>query len=536
MGAMAAMSGLLLAAPPPAAAPAVSASRLISTAALRSDVTFLASDDLAGRSAGSPGDQVATDFIAARFERLGLQPAGDHGTYFQNMALDYASLDPAHTSLTATVAGVQHSFTLNKDFRWSRQSDRPTQVCGPVAFAGYGVDAPEFNYNDFAEQDFTGKIALVLNREPQANDPHSRFMGQWDTYHAFNWGKLEEVRKHGVAGILLVQGGPSRGTKPIPPSAPRASGGPLIALKGEMWDVPIFTLTRAAADQLLAPSGKTTDQLQAQIDASGNPASFVVPNSTACMSKAFTDASTHDDRNVVALLPGSDPTLSAQTVIVTAHHDHMGTVNGHIYHGADDNASGTAAVMEIATAFVQGHVHPRRSVLFMVYAAEERGLVGSYYYVSHPLRPLATTVATLNMDMIGRNENDANWPTPADGNVNMVNVLGTRYNPALGAIVARENQFEGLKLDHKMDAVDPDSLWSRSDQYWYAGLHIPQVLFQTGLQPDYHTENDIAATLNYAKMTKIVRLVFLSAAAVADSSQKIVFYPAGAPPAAPARH
>ena len=252
------------------------------------------------------------------------------------------------------------------------------------------------------------------------------------------------------------------------------------------------------------------------------------------MSKAFTDTSTHNDRNVVALLPGSDPTLSAQTVIVTAHHDHMGTVNGHIYHGADDNASGTAGVMEIATAFVQGHVHPRRSVLFMVYAAEERGLVGSYYYLNHPLRPLATTVATLNMDMIGRNENDTNWPTPADGNVNMVNVLGTRYNPALGAIVARENQFEGLKLDHKMDAVDPDSFWSWSDQYWYAGLHIPQVLFQTGLQPDYHTDNDIAATLNYPKMTKIVRLVFLSAAAVANSSQKIVFYPAGAP-AAPTR-
>ena len=162
------MTGLLLAAPSAAVAPAVSASRLISTAALRSDVTFLASDDLEGRSAGSPGDEVATDFIAARFERLGLQPAGDHGTYFQNMVLDYADLDPVHTSLTATVAGVQHSYALNKDFRWSRQSDRPTQACGAVAFAGYGVDAPEFNYNDFAGQDFTGKIALVLNREPQA--------------------------------------------------------------------------------------------------------------------------------------------------------------------------------------------------------------------------------------------------------------------------------------------------------------------------------------------------------------------------------
>jgi Zn-dependent M28 family amino/carboxypeptidase len=165
----------------------------------------------------------------------------------------------------------------------------------------------------------------------------------------------------------------------------------------------------------------------------------------------------------------------------------------------------------------------------MAYDGEERIFLGSYFYVTHPLVPLNQTVATLNLDMIGRDEDDANWPTPADRNVNMVNVLGTRYNPALRKIIDRENKAEELKLDYKMDRVDPDSLWSRSDHFWFATLHIPQVEFQTGLHPDYHTENDTWQRINYPKLTKIVRLVFRSVADLANSNETVPFIPAGAP-------
>jgi hypothetical protein len=143
--------------------------------------------------------------------------------------------------------------------------------------------------------------------------------------------------------------------------------------------------------------------------------------------------------------------------------------------------------------------------------------------VTHPIVPLDRTVAMLNMDMIGRDENDANWPVPPDGNVNMVNVLGTRYNPGLRKVIEKENERVGLKLDYKMDTVDPDSLWSRSDHFWFATLHIPQVEFQTGLHPDYHTENDTWERINYPKLTKIVRLVFRSIDDLANSSEKIPF-------------
>jgi Zn-dependent M28 family amino/carboxypeptidase len=297
-----------------------------------------------------------------------------------------------------------------------------------------------------------------------------------------------------------------------------------------MWDVPVFTIQREVADQLLAPSGKTADALQSEIDRTAHPNSFAIPTASVCLSKAFMGLQTRTGRNVVGLLEGSDPKLKAETIIVTAHHDHMGTINGHIFHGADDNASGTVGVMEAARAFVKGNIHPKRSILFLVYDGEERIFLGSYFYVTHPIVPLNQTIANINLDMIGRNEDDPNWPLPADKNVNMVNVLGTRYNPALRRVIDQQNQHEALKLDYKMDIIDPDSLWSRSDHFWFATLHIPQVEFQTGLHHDYHTENDTWDRINYPKLTKIVRLIFLSVADLASSPQKIPFTPTGSTP------
>lgn len=502
---------------------------LIQPADLKADISFLASDDLAGRNAGSREDHIATDYIASEFMRLGLKPMGDSGTYFQNMELVTASPDAENTTLTATVNGTEHRFALNQGIQWARQSLHPAQACGPVVFAGYGISAPEFAYDDLAGVDVKGKVVLVLMREPQANDPASKFMGTLDTYHAFYWQKIEELRKRGAAGVLVVQDRVPRDVKLIPASSPRPTGGPSFALAGEMWDVPVFLIKRDLADQFLAPSGKTSDALQAEIDSSIQPHSFDVPQSSACLKKSFTGLETHKGRNVIALLEGSDPKLKAQTIIVTVHHDHMGAANGHTYFGADDNASGVAGMLGVARALVKGNIRPKRSILFVAYDGEERIFLGSYFYVTHPAVPLSQTVATLNLDMIGRDENDPNWPTPADRNVNMVNVLGTRYNPALRKIIDSENKAEGLKLDYKMDRVDPDSLWSRSDHFWFATLHIPQVEFQTGLHPDYHTENDTWQRINYPKLTKIVRLVYRSVSELANSSGTIPFVATGSP-------
>src|SRR5487761_566248 len=160
------------------------AADLIQPANLKADLYFLASDDLAGRSITSIGDRVATDYIASEFMRLGLKPVGDNGTFFQNMDIVSGDLDRQRTTMTAKIGNVDHTYTLNKDFHWARQSLRPTRACGPVVFAGYGINAPELAYNDFPGVDLKGKVAIVFAREPQANDPSSKFMGTWDTYHA----------------------------------------------------------------------------------------------------------------------------------------------------------------------------------------------------------------------------------------------------------------------------------------------------------------------------------------------------------------
>jgi len=504
------------------------AAQLIREQDLRAELSFLASENLAGRNAGSAEDHIATDYIASEFMRLGLKPAGDNGSYFQDFTIVTADTDRDHTTLTAKIGGAEKTFAYNRDFRWLRQSLRPDSRCGDVVFAGYGIGAPEYGYDDFAGIDVKGKVVLFFAREPQADDPNSKFMGAWDTYHAFHWDKVEVMRQRGAAGLLMIPERTPRAFKPTPASSPRPSGGPNYALKGEMYDLPVFSITREVADQFLAPSGKNSDALQAQIDKTLRPASFAVNGSSACLAKTFTNVAEHKGRNVIAMLEGSDPKLKSEAILVTAHHDHMGASNGHIYYGADDDASGVAGLIEIANAFTQGGVRPRRSVLFIAYDAEERIFLGSYHYVTHPVVPLEKTVATLNLDMIGRDENDANWPVPPDKNVNMVNVLGTRYNPGLRQIIDEQNRHVGLTLDYKMDVVDPDVLWSRSDHVWFVRLHIPQMEFQTGLHPDYHTENDTWQRINYPKLVKIVRLAFLATATAANANKRIEFVAAGA--------
>ena len=503
------------------------AAGLITQNDLKADISFLASDEMAGRNIGTLEDHLATDYIASEFMRLGLKPVGDNGSYFQKMEIVAGDLDKGHTTLTATLDGVDHTYAIDKDFRWNRQSLRADHACGAVAFAGYGISAPEYGYDDLKGVDLKGRVAMVFLREPQADDPQSKFMGTLDSYHAFYWDKVEELRKRGVAGILLVQDRVPRAVKAVPASAVRSAGGPSYALNGPMWDVPVFTVNREVADQMLASSGKTADALQSGIDGTLQPASFEVPKSSVCMAKAYTGLRTLEGRNVVGMLEGTDPTLKAETIILTAHHDHMGVIDGHIFHGADDNASGVAGILGVARAMVRGGVKPKRSVLFIAYDGEERIFLGSYFYVTHPIVPLASTVANINLDMIGRDEEDPNWPLPADRNTNMVNVLGTRYNPGLRRVIDGENK-DGLKLDYKMDVVDPDSLWSRSDHFWFATLHIPQVEFQTGLHHDYHTENDSWERINYPKLERIVRLVFRSVSELAGGPEKIAFAPEGA--------
>lgn len=489
---------------------------------LKAHLFFMASDEMQGRDALSPEGRITANYIAAHFMKLGLKPIGERGTYFQNFNMTKAWLDAANTQLKMKIGGVEKTYQFGHDFNYTRQSNTPADVTAPVVFLGYGVNAPEYNYNDFAGVDVRNKIAVVLSHEPLENDASAKFKGKFNTIHAYPWHKIEQLRNAGAAAILIVNDRtvhrPPR-TASAPTNA-QAGPSPQYALAGAFWNVPVFTITADVANEILR---RPVYQLQDEIDRSLKPASFEVSGITVTMKKALKDHQLVSTRNVVGLLEGSDPQLKDEVVLVTAHYDHVGVVAGRIYRGADDNASGTAAVIEIAKAFVTGNVRPKRSVAFVVFEAEERGLLGAFYYLDHPLVPLAKTVAVLNMDMIGRDEDSLTWNTKAADNVNGVNVVGTLYNPELRRVIDSNNEKIGLKLDYKTDADDKEGWFSRSDHYPFALKSVPMVLFNTGEHPDYHTENDTWERINYEKMLKITRLVFLSAVDVANAGLKPKF-------------
>jgi hypothetical protein len=338
----------------------------ISVDDIKAHMFFLAADEMAGRDATSSEGRIAANYIASEFMSLGLKPVGEGGTYFQNFDMIVGALDPTETSLKIKIGSSEKSYALGHDFMWIRQSARSTQVSAPLVFAGYGIDAPEYGYNDFSGIDVHGKVVIVLNREPQQNDATSKFKGRWDTVHSYNWEKVERVRKAGAVGLLIISDRVPRRKQRIASAVPNYLAGPApeYALTGSLWDMPVFSITQEVANEILASAGKTVESVQSAIDANGAPASFDFSKVTVSMSKGFKNPELRNARNVVGLLEGSDLKLKSEAVVVTGHYDHVGIVSGRIYRGADDNASGAIGVMEIAKALKANK--PKRSVLFIV--------------------------------------------------------------------------------------------------------------------------------------------------------------------------
>ncbi len=490
---------------------------------IRARMFFLSSSEMAGRLIGTPQHTIAANYIESEFMRLGLLPGGDDNTYFQSFDLESAWPDPQNAAvLEATVGNRQKKFLLGHDFSgWWVQGVKSESAQGPIEFLGYGINAPEYGYNDFAGVELHGKIAMVLEREPQADDPNSKFRGRWDTYHAYDWFKIEQIRRAGAAGVLIVTSGFQFKESRVPSAPPNYTlPQPNYAMAAGLWDFPVMMVTPETADFLLSSTGKSAHSLQKQLDDTLKPNSFEVSGVTVKAEKNFTSHQLFKGRNVIGIFPGSDPELKKQYVVVSGHYDHMGIVSNRLYAGADDDASGVVATLEVAQAFVQSGLKPKRSFVFVCFDAEEQGLLGSNYYIEHPTVPLADTVANLNMDMIGRNEESLTWNNKAEQNRNMVNIVGTLYNPDLRRVIEQENKTIGLNLDFKTDTRDPENWFARSDHFWFATRGIPQVLFNTGSQPDYHTENDTWDRINYPKMQKIVQLIFLTAAQVADQLER----------------
>jgi hypothetical protein len=495
----------------------------IQAARLRADLTFLSSDALEGRRSLERGDETAVQWIASEFAKAGLKPlVGD--SYLQPVPLIEYQVDREQTSLM-----VEHGLSGTGFGAPDVTGNFPNEVTisAPVFFAGYGISAPELGYDDYAGIDVKGKVVLIFNHEPQENDAQSVFNGRGNTRYTNNYSKVLNAQRHGALAVLTMAEpnhpvGQGRGGRGAAQSAASARIPPEALAEGGAT-IPLFTISAKIGDDLIAAVGKKAADVQNVIDAKPSPMSFAVPNTKVSLKNVVSERKRANSYNVAGLLEGSDAALKGETIVFSGHHDHNGVAPAGVMHGADDNGSGTVAVVELAHAFARNPVKPKRSILFIVFAAEERGLLGAYYYVAYPLRPLETTRAQINFDMIGRNET-ATAKAPAVPEIsadtsNELGLIGTHYSPDYRKVVEQANEMVGLKLTYKWDRDAATQVLFRSDQYPFLQHDVPAVWWFTGFHPDYHEVTDTVEKINFEKMTKILKLAYASGFAFADAEK-----------------
>jgi hypothetical protein len=499
---------------------------VITSERLRADLFFLASDPMRGRLTGTEGNELAARWIRSRFERAGLRPAAD-GSYFQSFDLMTAALGSAN-SLAVTRAGNGASpgpYGVGKDFYPLRFSPS-AQAWGGVTFVGYGIAAPALGHDDLPVDAVRGRILLMLEHEPDERDPDSPFDGLVTSEYGVALKKTLAAQARGAAGVMFVSdlhnhpntpefAGAAASYWPVEP--PRVERYVLNAW-AERVRIPAIEISPALAEALVRGTGRSLSDLGRAADEAAGFTPLPLADLTINLTTGV-DRRVVRDRNVIAAIDGTDPSLRDEWVIVCAHLDHEGADGTRIYNGADDDGSGIVALLAIADAFAEEAREgrrPRRSVLFAAWDSEERGLLGSWAFTESPPMRLDRVAAALNMDMIGRNEE-----VPPDGgarflglevqtaesNANAVNVVGTARSADLKAVAERANAAVGLTLRLRYDN-NASQLMRRSDHWPFLQHGVPALWLHTGLHPDYHTERDTPDKVNYEKLEKIARLAY----------------------------
>jgi hypothetical protein len=492
---------------------------------LRADLFFLAGDAMRGRLTDTNENRATADYIRARFERAGLKPVSDN-SYFHSYNLMTATLGEGNSLTVLPVqggVGASREYKSGQEF-YPQRFSATGHVTGQVVFRGFGITAPKWNHDDYKGQ-LAGQIVVIFDHEPGERDPKSPFEGVVTAEPAAAWRKALAAQEKGAAGILFVSDvhnhpNPAnfeQAARNFWPAAPARIPNYTLATWADRIRIPAAQISPALAETLLAGTGKTLADVGKLAETAGGAAPVAI-NGIQIELRTAVDRHIVPDRNVLGLIEGSDPKLKDEWVLVTAHFDHDGVNGTQILNGADDNGSGTVALLEIADAYAlaaQQGQRPKRSVLFCAWNSEERGLLGAWAYTEFPPAPLANIAGVLNMDMVGRNEevqvgggnrfNGLEVQT-AESNANAVNMMGFARAPELAAVVDAANAGIGLDIKKRYDN-NTSNLVRRSDQWPFLQRGVPALGFMTGLHPDYHTMYDRPEKINYAKMEKIARLI-----------------------------
>jgi type II secretory pathway component PulC len=487
----------------------------ITNVGLRRHVEYLASDALMGRETGDTGCVLAEEYIAAEFERAGLAPLPGHDHFFIDYDLYRLGFDPDGTSLQIESSGATLAGRPGRDFRPFPFSD-DGEIEAEVVFAGYGITAPDLEYDDYAGLDVDGKFVLVLRHEPGERDSLSGFDGTENTNHALFATKASNAQDHGAVGMILVtdplnhesDGALNLGGQ-LRLEPPDAKGSTAEDTTSAVEEQPFLAIhvSRRTAERMVATTGNALIDLQRALDAgtasaAGSPLRQVRARVRVARRES---PETVRARNVVGYLEGRDPDLTNELIVVGAHHDHIGGYDGEgdtIYNGADDNASGTAGVLELAKALGGRGERPRRSILFTTFSGEEHGLLGSRAMVERELVPLERVVFMLNMDMIGRNPGEP------------LRIIGDGLSRGLAEVVQRANREVGLDLEY-----GGKRFVGNSDHAPFYDRDIPFIHVFSGVHDDYHQLSDHADKLAYERMEKIVSLTHRIVADIAEADR-----------------
>lgn len=435
------------------------AAQTVSASIIRSHVEFLADDALEGRAPATRGGELAAKYIVAQFIRLGLEPAGDSGTYYHRVPL--VRFTPVASLQVGSVELKQGDDFVLEPRRW----EPSISLDAPLVFVGYGIVAPEFNWNDYAGADVKGKVVAVLVNDPGLRDS-TIFAGRAFTYYGRWTYKYEEAARQGAAGVLLIHTDESA---TYPWGTVRGSlAGTLVRLETPPSSLmAVGWIQQDAAARAFSAAG---EDLKALMDRAWRRGFTAVPIKVpvrATLTQQITRTSTS---NLLGRLPGEGP-LAKEAVLVGAHYDHLGigpAVNGDsIYNGARDNAAGVAEVLAIAEAFVRGGVKTKRSIVFAGFGAEEAGLVGSNALVERPFMPLRDLAAVINLD--GAN---------LFGRTRGVSAIGADQSSLGGALEAAA-RAERLVVDENPQERARGSIY-RSDQLPFMRAGVPALAFEPG--------------------------------------------------------
>jgi aminopeptidase YwaD len=473
---------------------------------LLSHIKYLSSDSLQGRLTGSPGDSLAAGYIKASLVSCGFVPLAGDGE--QRYMVTRRILPGKSCSLSLN----GRSFSAGIDFSPAGFS-ADSELKSEVIFAGYGfnINTDSIKWNDYSGIDVKGKWVLILRADPETEDPNSFYVP-----FSGDRSKALTAKDMGAGGVLLVSG---------PASDPRdtfesLNSGDLSA------GIPVLRIKREVADRILSVSGNTVASLEKKLNVSRRPAGFASGIIVSGRSELIRERT--GTRNIVMLLPGEDPLLKDQYVILGAHFDHLGMGGpgsssrmpdtSAVHHGADDNASGVAMMLEIAEKFALTKSSHKRSIICVAFSGEEEGLLGSRYFTDNPGIDLSKVNVMINLDMVGR-LNDSTG----------LEISGTGTAEGLKELIYSESDTSGLKLRLS------DAGYGPSDQTSFYGKNIPVLFYFTGAHLDYHTPSDTYDKINYSGMVKISGELFNVAEVLASADSMLSFRESG-PREEPARY